>query len=76
MTYLLGTDEAGYGPNLGPLTISASLWEVPEGVRGDGLYDLLKSVIAPPTSALGQSGGRTGVAIADSKTALPIAEGA
>ncbi|MDR0871618.1 MAG: hypothetical protein LBN39_12585 [Planctomycetaceae bacterium] len=25
--YLIGTDEAGYGPNLGPLVISASVWE-------------------------------------------------
>ncbi len=31
MPYLLGTDEAGYGPNLGPLVISASVWEVPDG---------------------------------------------
>jgi ribonuclease HII len=26
---LLGTDEAGYGPNLGPLIISATLWNSP-----------------------------------------------
>jgi len=26
---LVGVDEAGYGPNLGPLTISASIWSVP-----------------------------------------------
>ena len=24
--YLIGTDEAGYGPNLGPLVVSASVW--------------------------------------------------
>ena len=36
MPFLLGTDEAGYGPNLGPLVISASVWEVPDG--GDDLY--------------------------------------
>ena len=47
MPFLLGTDEAGYGPNLGPLVISASLWEVPEGVRGDELYERLQTVIAP-----------------------------
>lgn len=26
--YLIGTDEAGYGPNLGPLVISASVWQI------------------------------------------------
>ena len=29
MTFLIGTDEAGYGPNLGPLVISTSVWQVP-----------------------------------------------
>jgi hypothetical protein len=47
MPYLLGTDEAGYGPNLGPLVISASVWEVPEGVQGDDLYQRLRSVVVP-----------------------------
>lgn len=27
-TYVIGTDEAGYGPNLGPLTIAATVWRV------------------------------------------------
>ncbi len=27
MAYIIGTDEAGYGPNLGPLVVSATLWE-------------------------------------------------
>ncbi len=45
MGYLIGTDEAGYGPNLGPLVVSATLWHVP-GVANVGnlsrvdLYDL------------------------------------
>ena len=29
MTCVVGTDEAGYGPNLGPLVISATVWQVP-----------------------------------------------
>ena len=33
MGYAIGTDEAGYGPNLGPLVISATVWEIPDGVR-------------------------------------------
>ena len=39
MGYLIGTDEAGYGPNLGPLVVSASVWRVPDDVGGDELYD-------------------------------------
>ena len=30
MSLLIGMDEAGYGPNLGPLVITASVWEVPD----------------------------------------------
>ena len=41
MPYLLGTDEAGYGPNLGPLVISGSVWEVRDGVQGNDLYERL-----------------------------------
>jgi hypothetical protein len=43
MGILIGMDEAGYGPNLGPLVVAASAWEVVEekgsgfGVRGSGL---------------------------------------
>jgi len=66
MPFLLGTDEAGYGPNLGPLVISASLWEVPEGVRGDELYERLQTVIAPATVRSAKAAGQR-VAIADSK---------
>ncbi|MDD3585748.1 MAG: hypothetical protein PHQ75_01080 [Thermoguttaceae bacterium] len=29
MTWMIGTDEAGYGPNLGPLCVCASLWHAP-----------------------------------------------
>ena len=28
MTLLIGTDEAGYGPNLGPLVVAASAWRL------------------------------------------------
>jgi hypothetical protein len=45
MGYLIGTDEAGYGPNLGPLVITATVWSVPDGVGGDDLFARLKGVI-------------------------------
>jgi hypothetical protein len=47
MTYLIGTDEAGYGPNFGPLVISATLWEAPDGVGGENLFERLGHVITP-----------------------------
>ena len=28
MTLVIGTDEAGYGPNLGPLVVAATAWRV------------------------------------------------
>jgi hypothetical protein len=47
MPYLIGMDEAGYGPNLGPLVIGASVWEVPPGTLAEALYDRLKKVVTP-----------------------------
>src|SRR5262245_24826391 len=34
MGILIGMDEAGYGPNLGPLVVTATAWEVGEEARG------------------------------------------
>jgi len=49
VAYIIGTDEAGYGPSLGPLVISATLWRVPDGAVDACLYQLLKkSVTALP----------------------------
>ncbi len=42
---LIGTDEAGYGPNLGPLVVSASLWRVPDVHREADLYELLSDYV-------------------------------
>ncbi|MBN1909592.1 MAG: hypothetical protein JW818_07635 [Pirellulales bacterium] len=63
MTYLIGTDEAGYGPNLGPLVVSATVWRVPDGQEEHDLYELLADAIAP-TSGEARNGR---VAMADSK---------
>lgn len=65
MTLVIGVDEAGYGPNLGPLCIGLSAWEVrseERGARGEGLslFQLLKPVVCSKASK-----GR--LAVADSK---------
>ena len=63
MLYLLGTDEAGYGPNLGPLVVAATLWRVHEAEPGElpDLYERLASGV----TAEAVNDGR--LAIADSK---------
>lgn len=43
MPHLVGTDEAGYGPNLGPLTITGTLWK--NLSNQTCLYDALDAVI-------------------------------
>lgn len=47
MPYLVGTDEAGYGPNLGPLVISATVWEV-DSIDDTDLYSRLRDVVRQP----------------------------
>lgn len=67
MTLLIGIDEAGYGPNLGPLCIGATAWEVDTKAEsgeakagGLDLYERLGEIISPrPDHAR--------IAIADSK---------
>jgi hypothetical protein len=45
MPFLIGTDEAGYAPNLGPLVISATAWHVDDRIDDDRLYDALDEVV-------------------------------
>jgi hypothetical protein len=61
MAILIGTDEAGYGPNLGPLVISATVWRVPDELAEDDLYRALRRVVRIDAS------GDKHIAIADSK---------
>ena len=71
MAYLIGTDEAGYGPYLGPLVISASVWEVPGQPQRVDLYERLADVVCrSPLRGRAPSGEpcpTNPVAIADSK---------
>ena len=67
MPYLIGMDEAGYGPNLGPLVISASAWYVPEGVAAGELYELLADCVAGPPFPAKRNADPVRLAIGDSK---------
>jgi ribonuclease HII len=64
MMSLIGTDEAGYGPNLGPLVVTATVWNIPSAhTRGD-LYALLEDLVTSQPRDEGDSR----LWIADSKT--------
>ena len=64
MALLVGIDEAGYGPLLGPLVVSAVALEVPEGLLRADLWDVLGKAVSAQKRGLA---GR--LLIADSKKA-------
>jgi ribonuclease HII len=43
--WLIGVDEAGYGPNLGPLVMTAVGCRVPDDLAGADLWDLLAGAV-------------------------------
>jgi len=45
MGLLIGMDEAGYGPNLGPLVVTLTVWRVPGDPRQTDLWSAFESVI-------------------------------
>ena len=46
MGLVVGVDEAGYGPNLGPLVISATVWELPGDAAEFDLWQALRPVVS------------------------------
>jgi len=71
--YVIGTDEAGYGPNLGPLVISASVWRVPDDPWDCDLYAALAAAVcAKPES---HAGTTRRLVVADSKALYKPAAG-
>ncbi len=46
MGIVIGMDEAGYGPNLGPLVITATVWQVPGDPREFDFWSTLASVVS------------------------------
>src|SRR5262245_24615311 len=45
MAWLVGIDEAGYGPNLGPLVMTAVACRVPEALAGADLWRVLAAAV-------------------------------
>ena len=45
MAWLIGIDEAGYGPNLGPLVMTSVAWQVPDTLVGANLWQVLSDVV-------------------------------
>jgi hypothetical protein len=56
-------DEAGYGPNLGPLVVVAAVFRVGEGIGHEALYDVLN----PGVTALPGEADAGRLLVADSK---------
>jgi hypothetical protein len=50
MGFLIGMDEAGYGPNLGPLVVTATVWEVPGSPREFDLWGAMADVASQSPS--------------------------
>ena len=50
---LVGADEAGYGPNLGPLLIVATAWSVPEEMETEAFAALLQPTFRMKTWSQG-----------------------
>lgn len=66
MAYLVGVDEAGYGPNLGPLVIAATVWRTPS-VGAEAAADLATRLQPFVVDAETAADDREHLAIADSK---------
>lgn len=70
MPHFIGMDEAGYGPNLGPLVITASAWKMRRDPRRCDLFELLADVVA---RSAGEADGR--LHVGDSKQVYSPAKG-
>ncbi len=74
MAWIIGIDEAGYGPNLGPFVMTAVACRVPPGQDDADLWDLLATAVrrgGPPVA----DPGSPRLLIADSKVVYSTARG-
>lgn len=70
MSLIIGMDEAGYGPNLGPLVVTVTAWEVPTLPRKTNLWEEFAGIVSelPPEND-------AHIQIADSKQVYTPARG-
>ena len=67
MGWILGTDEAGYGPNLGPLVICATAWHVDGDPVDIDLYERLRQAVTSRVPVPSKQDRARRVVLADSK---------
>lgn len=64
---IVGVDEAGYGPNLGPLILAASIWEVDANTSEEGVAEAFSKHFRPKPAVRGGSNAAEHVPLGDSK---------
>jgi len=77
VSYLIGTDEAGYGPPLGPLVVAGTVWEISDEDREPAdvdLYDRLRQCVCRRPRRSAQAPPRR-LPVADSKALYNPARG-
>ncbi len=72
MALVFGMDEAGYGPNLGPLVITVTAWEVPGSPHAFDFWEQLSPIVAKPSDKTKISGR---IVVGDSKAVYTPARG-
>jgi hypothetical protein len=70
MPWIIGIDEAGYGPNLGPLVMTSVACRVPEDLAGSDLWRVLRDAVRRPAEP---DDGR--LLVEDSKVVYSTARG-
>lgn len=70
MPWIIGIDEAGYGPNLGPLVMTSAACRVPDSLAGANLWQVLRRAVRRQRSV---ADGR--ILVEDSKIVYTTARG-